>query len=161
MKLRICRLLMLSIVVAIITSFSYPAWGTDVGGNITEDTTWTMANSPYIVTTTVQVHEGAKLTIDPGVTIRFKQDTGLTIGGELNAIGTENKRIIFTSHQPTPVPGDWFGLKFVDSSVDAHYDSNGNYIYGSIVKFSKIEFGGKQNLTIYGCLLYTSPSPRD
>ena len=35
---------------------------TYVSGNITTDTMWTKANSPYVVTGTVQVYPGAKLT---------------------------------------------------------------------------------------------------
>ena len=113
---------------------------TEVGGNITEDTTWTKQNSPYVVTSTAQVFEGVKLTIEPGVTIRFNQDTGLTIGGEFNAVGTENDMIRFTSNQPEPAPNDWAKISFIASSVDSIFDSNYNYIAGSILKYCIIEY---------------------
>ena len=114
---------------------------TEVGGNIIEDTTWTKANSPYIVTNTMQVFEGVKLTINPGVTIKFDKDTGLTIGGELNAVGTELEIITFTSNSENPSPGDWGPLHFIDGSVDAIFDSNLIYSDGSIIKYCLIEYG--------------------
>lgn len=86
---------------------------TNVSGNITTDTTWTLANSPYIVTGTVQVVEGATLTIDPGVTVKFNKDTFLRIGGELIAEGTETQMITFTANEPAPEAGDW-GIVIVD-----------------------------------------------
>ena len=50
---------------------------TTVNSNITVDTTWTVAGSPYIVTSPFQVYgtDGADnvttLTIEPGVEVRF------------------------------------------------------------------------------------------
>ena len=39
-----------------------------VSGTITEDTTWTAANSPYTLTGHITVDSGVTLTIEPGVT---------------------------------------------------------------------------------------------
>ncbi len=79
-------------------------------GRISSDTIWTKANSPYIVTSTIEVYgdeaNAATLTIEPGVEIRFDlstvQQQGLHIGngsnkGILRAIGTEEEKIIFTA----------------------------------------------------------------
>ena len=113
---------------------------TEVGGNITENMVWTKANSHYIVTSTVQVLEGVKLTTERGVTIKFNQDTELNVGGELIAVGTEVELITFTSNQAEPAPGDW-SLKFIDSAIDASFDGGECYLNGSIVKYCRIEFG--------------------
>jgi len=121
---------------------------TYVSGNITTDTTWSKANSPYIVTETVQVLPGATLTIEPGVTVKFNIGTGLNVGHQLIAIGNEQERIIFTTNVqvPTPVLGDdlapycWHGIKFVDSALDAEFDANGNYLNGNIIKYCIIEY---------------------
>jgi hypothetical protein len=43
--------------------------GTQVGGTITTNTTWTVANSPYIITETIQIPEDVTLIIEPGVTV--------------------------------------------------------------------------------------------
>ncbi len=52
------RVFLLSLI--IFSMSQYALADTEVGGNITEDTTWTKANTPYIVTSTVQVLEGAR-----------------------------------------------------------------------------------------------------
>lgn len=115
----------------------------ELGGNITEDTLLTTSKSPYIVTETVQVLENVTLKIEPGVIIKFDKDTGLNVGGELIARGTEDEKITFTSNQANPSPGDWTGIRFVNSAKDAEFDSNGSYVNGSIISFSTLEYGGK------------------
>ena len=118
---------------------------TDVGGDITSDTTWTQANSPYIVTASVLVSEGVTLTIEPGVTVKFEGDKALGIDGELIARGTEANPIVFTSNQATPAAGDWANIVFTDTSVDATYDAEGNYLSGSIMQYCTVEYGGGGN----------------
>jgi PKD repeat protein len=70
--------------------------GTQVGGIINENTTWTKQGSPYVVTDTVQIPTGIKLTISPGVTIS-KPSSGdmFLINGEIYAHGTPIEKIIF------------------------------------------------------------------
>jgi len=43
---------------------------TDVSGVITENTTWTKEESPYVVTSTFGIPEGVTLTIEPGVVVQ-------------------------------------------------------------------------------------------
>jgi len=45
---------------------------TNVHGGIYNNTTWTLANSPYVVTDTIVVFPGVTLTIEPGVTVKFE-----------------------------------------------------------------------------------------
>ncbi|MCL4430157.1 MAG: hypothetical protein M1167_05335 [Chloroflexi bacterium] len=69
---------------------------TPVSGTINVDTTWTQANSPYTLTGTVLVNSGVTLTIQPGVTV----DLGsyfLQVSGTLNAEGTSDNQIVFTT----------------------------------------------------------------
>ena len=87
---------------------------------ISIDTTWTLAGSPYILTSNVVIEVGITLTIEPGVEIRFNSGTGLYISqyriydnwyhGALVAEGTADNPIIFTSNAATPSPGDWKGI---------------------------------------------------
>ena len=93
---------------------------TFVSGTISNDTTWTAANSPYVLTGNVTVNTGYTLTIEPGVVVKPKQtNTGLIINGTLNATG-----VTFTSYKDDfhggdtnldgsiswPLPGDWYQI---------------------------------------------------
>jgi len=44
---------------------------TQVSGTISSNTTWTLTESPYLVTSNITVAENVTLTIDPGVVIKF------------------------------------------------------------------------------------------
>ncbi len=81
-------------------------------GTITQDTLWIRACSPYIVAGDVTIAQGATLTIEPGVEVRFKGPYSLWVQGKLMAQGTPADPITFTSRAATPAPGDWVGLRF-------------------------------------------------
>src|SRR3990172_9818432 len=89
-------------------------------GAITSSETWTLANSPHIVTGTVDVRNGATLTIEPGCQVKFDSGKGLYIGlygaATLNATGTSANPITFTSNASTPAPGNWQGIVFLNST---------------------------------------------
>lgn len=89
-----------------------------VGGHISEDTTWTLEGGPYIVVEDVVVKSGVTLTVEPGVVVKFTSGTNLIIDGALVAEGNPTHPITFTSNSATPVPGDWGSIKFRDSSDD-------------------------------------------
>jgi len=95
------------------------AWAeTYVSGTITTDTIWTLAGSPYVATDTVYVTNGVKLTIEPGVTVKFATETSLICYGTLNAVGTPDGTITFTSDQITHTAGYWKGIKLSGSGVN-------------------------------------------
>jgi hypothetical protein len=52
---------------------------TTVSGGIFSNTTWTAANSPYIVTGNIVLFPGYVLTIQPGVTVKFSDSTNIEI----------------------------------------------------------------------------------
>jgi PKD repeat protein len=68
---------------------------TEVGGIIHSDTTWTMENSPYSVTSTVQIAENVTLKIDPGVTVTFNSTDSpmFLVHGRVEAHGTPSNKI--------------------------------------------------------------------
>ncbi len=94
------------------------AWGaTNISGNITTDTTWTVAGSPYILTGDVGVGSstGATLTIEAGVTVKLNTNAHFLINhynkGALVANGTAADPILLTANNSTSA-GAWFGLRF-------------------------------------------------
>ncbi|CAN99285.1 putative secreted protein [Sorangium cellulosum So ce56] len=63
----------------------------------------------------------AKLTIEPGVVLRFVRGASLSVElfstedpatGVLHAVGTPDKPIVFTSAEESPAAGDWMGIWF-------------------------------------------------
>ncbi|MCW4015028.1 MAG: PKD domain-containing protein [Candidatus Bathyarchaeota archaeon] len=75
---------------------------TEVGGIINSDTTWTLENSPYLITTTVQIPEGVVLTIQSGVTVNFAGDGDMfLVHGTIFAHGTVDNKISFNGNGAT------------------------------------------------------------
>ncbi|UCE35953.1 MAG: right-handed parallel beta-helix repeat-containing protein [Thermoplasmata archaeon] len=81
------------------------------GGHITENTTWYHSQSPYYIEGDVYVDENITLTIEPGVDVRFNGGNGLYIDGFLNAVGTSNRIINFSSNKTSPTTSDWEGIQ--------------------------------------------------
>ncbi len=81
---------------------------TEVSGQITTNTTWTLANSPYRVTGGITINQGVTLTIEPGVRVEFGPGYWLIVEGALNAIGSASLPITFTGS--TEQPGWWVGI---------------------------------------------------
>lgn len=72
--------------------------GTQVGGILWDNTTWTAANSPYIITSTVQVPSNATLIIEAGVSVTTSMSYGnflFLLNGKIIAHGAPNNRISF------------------------------------------------------------------
>lgn len=85
---------------------------TSVAANITADTTWSLAGSPYILEAPIFVNNGANLTVEAGVIVRGQPRTGavsvgvtagtpgaliVTRDGSANIIGTAGNPIVFTT----------------------------------------------------------------
>lgn len=96
---------------------------TEVCGFISKDTTWTSANSPYIVTCDVTLLNSSTLTIDPGVTVKFADSKSLVItsGCSLIAQGTNMNKIRFTSNKTEPKAGDWENVWFLGKDFVMSY----------------------------------------
>lgn len=107
----------------------------DVGGSIATDTTWTAANSPYVITETVTVEAGVTLTVEAGVTI-MTLDMGqyLDVQGHLEAVGTAVDPILFTSNNDSPA-NNRSGITVSGSAnfanVTMHYAYTPLFISGS------------------------------
>ncbi len=134
--------------------------GTDIaGGLISASTTWTLANSPYVIKGTVRVQGvGTVLTIEPGVTVKFEKGMMLWIKeGTLIARGTSAAPIRFTANSAT-VAGSWGYIHFDDTSIDATFDSSG-YTGGSILQYATVEYAGTAGTSSFPAIKLTSSSP--
>ena len=116
---------------------------TYVGGGIYSNTTWTLVNSPYIVTDTVVVFPGVTLTLEPGVVVKFDDDLYLEIrNATLVAEGNSSDSITFTSNSLTPAAGIWGGIRLNNSAasfnfVNVKYASKGIDGFYSQISFIK------------------------
>jgi hypothetical protein len=86
-----------------------------VAGSIDVDTVWSAAESPYEVTGDIVVQPSATLTIEPGVTVNFRAETGIQVRGRLIAEGTPERRIELLRIEGQ---GRWDGLEFRDTLAD-------------------------------------------
>jgi hypothetical protein len=109
-----CKLLFVLLVAVFVFSSLTGAYrilpmvkATYVEGTITQDTDWTLVDSPFIVSNNIIVNPGVMLTIEPGVEVRFGQDFSITVNGRIIADGTDDKTIRFTSDNLNPSTGDW------------------------------------------------------
>ncbi|CAN2046258.1 putative pectate lyase C (modular protein) [Candidatus Magnetomoraceae bacterium gMMP-1] len=146
----------------LIISLIYPGISVAVNfnGSINNDTIWTDAGSPYIITDNVTVFEGVKLTIEPGVVIKFNEgQIKFIINGTLNAEGTQARPIYFTSFRDDSVggdtnndgessglPGDWFNIHFTSNSQ--------NNVLDNVV----VRYGGKDTPLRGGSLFIETSS---
>lgn len=86
-----------------------------VSGNITQDTRLT-ADRVWNLNGVVRVMSGATLTIEAGTVIKGDQTSRSALiiekGGKINATGTADKPIVFTSNKPAGERriGDWAGV---------------------------------------------------
>jgi len=89
------------------------AWAqTDVSGNQTG--AWTAAASPYHVVGQIVVPIGQTLIIEPGVKVSFQGHYQFVVNGYLEAIGTVNDTIRFTT--ATPAVG-WGGIRINSTDI--------------------------------------------
>jgi predicted outer membrane repeat protein len=89
---------------------SYSSASTPVSGTIATST-WSTANSPYIISDTLRVPVDATLRIEPGVDVIGTLNASMIVEGALLAIGTEIDSIRFL---PDSIAGnpEWHGIRF-------------------------------------------------
>ena len=126
-----------------------PLVNTIVRGVIDENETWT-ANNVYELDGRVIVSAGVTLTIEPGTIIKGQNQTGanasammIARGAKINAVGTAEKPIIFTSVLDDIKPGEKSGSNLTESDKGK---------WGGVVILGKapISFSGAMEAQIEG-----------
>lgn len=93
--------------------------------NVTRTARWRKESNPNRILggdTQLIVYPGYRLVIDPGVVVQSSTRYvpayyPLLIYGTLEALGSPESRIVFTSTVPDPLPGDWGWLYFLPASA--------------------------------------------
>ncbi len=96
--------------------------GTIADGIISSNTTWTIANSPYIILNEdLQIAQGATLSIGEGIIVKFGEGRKLKVAGALKVEGSPGSPVTLTSIRdivcdPFWSPfcsGGWVGIEFL------------------------------------------------
>ena len=82
---------------------------------IATDTTLSKDCSPYLVQGNVTVESNATLTVEAGVEIWMPTAGNITVNGLLNAVGTDENRIVFKEN-PQIETGSWGALLFQNTA---------------------------------------------
>jgi len=152
----ILTVLIVGMFAATSTMFLRQANATYVEGEIRQDTVWTLTDSPFIVVKDVVVKPGYTLTIEPGVEVRFGGDFSLVVEGTLNAIGTQEDMIKFTSNKDQPQLGDWRSIWFVNklqastlAYCTVQYAINGTTIDNGNVQIRSCQISNNKQSGVY------------
>ncbi|MBN2280118.1 MAG: hypothetical protein JXQ65_06030 [Candidatus Marinimicrobia bacterium] len=93
--------------------------GYEVSNTIKNDTTWIEEKSPYIITEPISIYRGTTLTIEPGVIVKFHDNTSIEATSDVETDspakliikGTSFSPVKFTSMSQTPKLDSWEGIK--------------------------------------------------
>jgi hypothetical protein len=142
---------------------------TTVSSNVTADTTWNLAGSPYILESTIFVNNNATLTIDPGVIVRGQPRTASTLPGAL--VITQSGSIIANGNAGNPII---FTTAAIDVDADDVADDDGA-VTPALVKWtgseafldddpantplSALDGNGDANVSLWGGLIILGNAP--
>lgn len=91
-----------------------------VTGNITANTTWT--SGVFWIKNDISVNNTFKLTIKPGVIVKFALGVRLTVSGSIDATGTSDSLVVFTSERDDSYGGDTNGDSSVTGPARGNWD---------------------------------------
>jgi len=141
------------IALIILFNYSFSFADTEVSGLITEDTTWTKENSPYIILGKVGVDYQVTLTIEPGVQVKSGagQDYYIKVMGKIIAVGTETNLISFTVLEENQSEYPQHGVEF-DTNKEGYRSWEGS-------RFEWCEFSGQYYCGIHSQIAFNSEEP--
>lgn len=97
----------------------------------------TKDRSPYLVVADCNVTETDTLVIEPGVEVRFDGEFCISVSGEINARGTKDEKILFTSNS-VDKETYWTGIVINGSSVTVN--NSNEYVSGNIMEYCEVEY---------------------
>ncbi len=104
-------------------SLSLPILPGPLNAPIEKDAFLLLMHSPYVVEKEIIIGKGATLFIEPGVTLKFNPGAFLRVrDGGIDARGTPNRVITFTSNSASPSPGSYpLAIKFEAPTFQASF----------------------------------------
>jgi CotH kinase protein/Lamin Tail Domain len=113
-------------------------------GGTTGALVWTPAGGPYRLTANATVPNGLTLTVQAGTAVYFDQNVRLTVNGNLQVLGTPDRRVTFSSVPGEIAPGDadpiklgtqtgppkWGGIRIYDSMAAENVVKYADFING-------------------------------
>lgn len=82
-------------------------------GTINQNTNW---DGNILIKNNLTVASGITLTINEGAKVYFRDNVALEVHGSLDANGSSNDKVLFTTVNPTPVHSDWYGIKIYNNA---------------------------------------------
>lgn len=155
---------------------------TQVSGGIYRNATWTLSNSPYLVSGSIVVFPGATLNIEPGVEVRIEDDPALAPGiyiearGTINMLGTPALPITFRADSAIQTVGAWQGFKVNNaqggvinydyvsvSNANATFNYSGTppqdvVLHGCTFNYNYYAVQSALNMTLDSCFFYGNNS---
>ncbi len=133
---------------------------TQIQGTLNNNYTFT-ANTNWLLSGGVFVKKGSTLTIEAGTIIKAADDGATAFlavaqGGKINAVGTAQDPIKFTTVKSNPLPGDWGGIiingygkiNVAGGSAEGEggtgtYGGNDNTDNSGTMKYVVVEYAGR------------------
>ncbi|MDH5648496.1 MAG: right-handed parallel beta-helix repeat-containing protein [Gammaproteobacteria bacterium] len=114
------------------------------GTVIATDTVWTAGNTPtpYTIASHLTIAQGATLTLQPGVEIRFNKNNKLDVNGTLIVNGSSASPVVLTSNAAL-ARGEWVGV-VINSTASNVVIDNANITWAQ----NGIQVNSAQNVTI-------------
>jgi hypothetical protein len=149
------------------TPIDCPGGTADVSANITRNQLWP-ASCAIFLDGTIFVQPGVELTIEPGTVVKGRKNSHdaspsaliFRRGARINAVGTADAPIVFTSDQPagTRSKGDWGGVMLngrapvnvpggeglAEGLVNTPFGGNSPDDSNGVIRYVRIEFAGRQ-----------------
>lgn len=111
--------------------------------SISSNTVWSNVNT-YVVNTSTTVQPGITLTVEPGTVIKFNAYAYMVIKGTLQASGSDQSNIVFTSYKDDAYGGDTNGDGSATVPVRGDWYHLESYTGGTInMSYSRVRYGGR------------------
>jgi hypothetical protein len=134
--------------------------GTFLPRQITRDTTFTVADSPLLLTGTTLIPVGVTVRIAPGVTIASHEFGELQVEGALYAEGTADRPLTFHTNEAHVENQVWSGISFLPGSRGSLRYANVSFAAPAVTCLTQETVALEQVHIIQTTLAFFTTSPR-